>query len=167
MFDSVWAQLIQRLAGLFSSSTLRTLRNPSRRAVVPSAKAIRRQSPFALRSRLETGAQEPDEPTIAWLGPLCQLMECGLAQLLGYEPSDIGEKITYIRLNTPMPCPPRGTCPRSTARAPAASFIGDEPEQNLSRDATSQPMSNGCFARKLSARQTRSLRRGSSIVKNL
>jgi len=39
MFDSVWAQLIQRLAGLFSSSTLRTLRNPSGRAVVPSAKA--------------------------------------------------------------------------------------------------------------------------------
>ena len=88
---------------------------------------------------------EPDEPSNAWLGPPCQLRECGLAQLLGYEPSDIGEKINYIRLNSPKPCPPRGTCPRSTSRAPAASFIGDEPEPNLSRDGTSQPMLSPMF----------------------
>ena len=53
----------------------------------------------------------------------------------------VGEKITYIRLNTPMPCPPRGACPRSTARTPTASFIGHEPEQYLSRDATGLLMS--------------------------
>jgi hypothetical protein len=87
----------------------------------------------------------PYEPTNAWLGPPCQLGECGLAQLLGYEPSVVGDKITYIRLNTPMPCPPRGTCPPSTAMIPAASFIGDEPEQNLSKDATVQPMLRSVF----------------------
>ena len=63
-------------------------------------------------------------------------------QLLGYEPSMVaGAKITYVKLNTPMPSPPHGTCPRSTAGAPAASFIGDVPCQNWSRDATAQAMS--------------------------
>jgi hypothetical protein len=63
-----------------------------------------------------------------------------LAQLLGHEPSDGGEKRTSIKLSITVRCPPRGTCPRSTAEAPAASFIGDVPEQNLNRDATGQPM---------------------------
>jgi RHS repeat-associated protein len=56
-----------------------------------------------------------------------------------------------------MPCPPRGTCPRSTAGAPAASFIGDVPEQNCSRDATAWPMSPHKWARRqLGARTEKS-----------
>ena len=56
------------------------------------------------------------------------------------EHSQIEEILAYIRLNTPVTCPPRATCPRSTGGVPVASFINDGPDQNCGRDATAQAM---------------------------
>ena len=51
--------------------------------------------------------------------------------LLGYEPSIFArDKLAYVSLNIPTPCPPRGAFPRSTGGASVASFINDAPGPN-------------------------------------
>ena len=40
---------------------------------------------------------------------------------------DTDKLLAYVRLNIPVPCLPRGTCPWLTTGAPVASFIGDAP----------------------------------------
>jgi len=52
-----------------------------------------------------------------------------MGRLLDYEASERG-KLIYVKLNTPMTCPPRATCPWSTGGAPVASFINDGPDPN-------------------------------------
>lgn len=71
----------------------------------------------------------------SWRSATCQLRGHSrivvTEQLLGYKHSMVaGAEITYVRLNTPMPCLPRSTCLWSTRRAPAASFISDVPGWN-------------------------------------
>ena len=51
-----------------------------------------------------------------------------MGQLLGYEPFAVEGKLAYIKLNTPMPCPPRGTVPDNT-RAWFCEFISTQHAQ--------------------------------------
>jgi hypothetical protein len=56
--------------------------------------------------------------------------ESSLGSFSAMEPSLIEENFAYIKLNTPVTCPPRATCPWSTGGALVASFINDVPGQN-------------------------------------
>ena len=61
--------------------------------------------------------------------------------LLGSEPSMVaGVKLAYVRVNTPMPSPPRGTCPGQPRGVPQP-LSSVEIRVKISRDATAQAMS--------------------------
>jgi hypothetical protein len=46
-------------------------------------------------------------------GP-CHRIDLAPEQLLGYEHFSNEVKLAYVKLNIPMPCPPRGTVPVNT-----------------------------------------------------